>query len=89
MPAKVEVGVRPSCLHPHMQMRAHYLVREEGMSLDDGRDELHNMKGPSLPRSIPSPVPLLRLRLLMLLLLLRLVLLRLLLLLLLLILLLQ
>ena len=45
MPTKVEVVVHPSGLHPYMQMRAHYLVREEGMSLDDACDELHNMKG--------------------------------------------
>ncbi len=45
MPTNVEVVVRPSGLHPYMQMRAHYLVREEGMSLDDASDELYNMKG--------------------------------------------
>ena len=42
---KVAVTVHPDGLHPTMQAKAHHLVREEGVSLDDVCLEVLNLKG--------------------------------------------
>ena len=53
----VSVVVRPYGLHPVMQVKAHHLVREEGMSYDDACDEVHNMQGkPPCKKSLWSSV---------------------------------
>ena len=42
---KISLVVHPDGLHPVMQVKAHHLVKEEDVSYDDARDELHNMNG--------------------------------------------
>ena len=45
MATKATVVVHPSGLHPLMQAKAHHLHREEGLPLDDLRDEVLNLHG--------------------------------------------
>ena len=41
----VSVVVHPRGLHPIMQVKAHHLHVEEGMSLEAVRGEVHNLQG--------------------------------------------